>query len=142
LVGIFWDRVLQTICLGCLVTMILLISVFWIARIIGMSHQCLAISLSLSLFFFFLLVLGFELTWAVHVSLFAFSYFLGLGYPLGLVLISISLNNKQHFRNKCMGDNWRQWSFSPFEKKESLYLPKCVQGSSPMVDSFWLSALI
>jgi hypothetical protein len=33
---------LQTICLGWLLTMILLIFASWVARIIGMSHQCLA----------------------------------------------------------------------------------------------------
>jgi hypothetical protein len=37
---VFWDRVSQTICLGWLRTMILLISASWVARIIGMSHQC------------------------------------------------------------------------------------------------------
>jgi hypothetical protein len=35
----FWDRVLWTICLGCLRTMIFLISASWIARIPGVSHQ-------------------------------------------------------------------------------------------------------
>jgi hypothetical protein len=36
--GLFWDRVLQTICLGCLRTVILLISASWVARITGVSH--------------------------------------------------------------------------------------------------------
>jgi uncharacterized membrane protein YcfT len=34
----FRDRVLHTVCLGWLWTMILLISAFWVARITGMSH--------------------------------------------------------------------------------------------------------
>jgi hypothetical protein len=37
-IGYFWDRVLWTICLGCLQTTILLIADSRIARIIGMSH--------------------------------------------------------------------------------------------------------
>jgi hypothetical protein len=38
----FWDKVSQTIiCLG-LASAILLISASWVARIISMSHQCLA----------------------------------------------------------------------------------------------------
>jgi hypothetical protein len=36
----FWDRILWTICIGWLQTVILLISVSQIARIIGVSHQC------------------------------------------------------------------------------------------------------
>jgi hypothetical protein len=36
------DRVLQTICWGCLWTAILLISASWVARISGMSHWYLA----------------------------------------------------------------------------------------------------
>jgi hypothetical protein len=40
--GCFWDRVLQTICLGWLWTVILLISTSWVARIIGVSHQHVA----------------------------------------------------------------------------------------------------
>jgi hypothetical protein len=36
----FWDRVLQTICLGSLQTSILMVSTSWVARITGMSHQC------------------------------------------------------------------------------------------------------
>jgi hypothetical protein len=40
--GYFWDGgVSQTICPGWLQTTILLISASWVARIIGMSHQCL-----------------------------------------------------------------------------------------------------
>jgi hypothetical protein len=35
---VFQDRVLQTICLGWLQTMILLIAAFWVARITGVSH--------------------------------------------------------------------------------------------------------
>jgi hypothetical protein len=38
----FQDRVLWTICLGRLQTVILLISASWVARIIGTSHQYLA----------------------------------------------------------------------------------------------------
>jgi hypothetical protein len=38
----FWDRVSQTICLGWLWTAILLISAYWVARITGVSHRCLA----------------------------------------------------------------------------------------------------
>jgi hypothetical protein len=37
--GVFWDGVLQTICLGWLQAAILLISVSWVARIIGVSHR-------------------------------------------------------------------------------------------------------
>jgi hypothetical protein len=37
--GFFQDRVLWTICPGWLRTAILLISAFWVSRIIGMSHQ-------------------------------------------------------------------------------------------------------
>jgi hypothetical protein len=40
---VFWDRVSQTICLGWLWTKILLISASWVARIIGVSHQRLAL---------------------------------------------------------------------------------------------------
>jgi hypothetical protein len=36
---VFQDRVSWTICLGCLWTKILLISISWVARITGMSHQ-------------------------------------------------------------------------------------------------------
>jgi hypothetical protein len=39
----FEERISQTICQGLLQTMILLISASWVARIIGMSHQCLAL---------------------------------------------------------------------------------------------------
>jgi hypothetical protein len=35
----FWDRVSQTSCLSLLQTEILLISSFWLARIIGVSHR-------------------------------------------------------------------------------------------------------
>jgi hypothetical protein len=38
----FQDRVSTTICLGWLPTTILLISISWVARIIGVSHWCLA----------------------------------------------------------------------------------------------------
>jgi hypothetical protein len=38
----FWDKVLWTICLGWLWTMIFLISASWVARITGVSHQHLA----------------------------------------------------------------------------------------------------
>jgi hypothetical protein len=38
----FQDRVSWTICLGWLQTAILLISTTWVARIIGVSHWCLA----------------------------------------------------------------------------------------------------
>jgi hypothetical protein len=34
----FWDKVLWTICLGWLWTMIFLISASWVARITGVSH--------------------------------------------------------------------------------------------------------
>jgi hypothetical protein len=40
-IGYFWDRVSQAICLGCLLTRILLISASSEARIIGMSHWSL-----------------------------------------------------------------------------------------------------
>jgi hypothetical protein len=36
--GYFWDRVSRTVCPGWLWTMILLISVSWVARITGVSH--------------------------------------------------------------------------------------------------------
>jgi hypothetical protein len=39
----FWDRVLRTSSLGCFQTMIL-ISVSWVARIPGVSHQSLALA--------------------------------------------------------------------------------------------------
>jgi hypothetical protein len=39
---VFQDRVLWTICLGWFWTVILLISTSWVARIIGVSHWCLA----------------------------------------------------------------------------------------------------
>jgi hypothetical protein len=42
-VGDFWDKVLWTICQGWPWAEIFLISVSWIARIIGMSHQCPAV---------------------------------------------------------------------------------------------------
>jgi hypothetical protein len=42
--GFFRDRVSQTICLGWLQTLILLISASWVARITGMSHQSVAIT--------------------------------------------------------------------------------------------------
>jgi hypothetical protein len=42
-VGCFLDRVFQIICLNWLQTVILLISASWIARIIGVSHQCLTV---------------------------------------------------------------------------------------------------
>jgi hypothetical protein len=35
----FWDRVSQTICLGWLQNVILLISASWVAKITGVSHQ-------------------------------------------------------------------------------------------------------
>jgi hypothetical protein len=41
----FWDRVSRTICPGWLWTVILLISASWVARITGVSHQCLAVLL-------------------------------------------------------------------------------------------------
>jgi hypothetical protein len=40
--GLFQGRVSRTICLGWLLTEILLISASWIARITGVSHLCLA----------------------------------------------------------------------------------------------------
>jgi hypothetical protein len=40
---VFQDRISWTICLGWLWTAILLISVSWVARIRGVSHQCLVI---------------------------------------------------------------------------------------------------
>jgi hypothetical protein len=40
--GFFQDKVLQTICLGWLWTVILLISASWVVRITGGSHLCLA----------------------------------------------------------------------------------------------------
>jgi hypothetical protein len=42
---------LWTVCPGWLQTLILLISTFWIARIIGVNHQCLAIYLFAILWF-------------------------------------------------------------------------------------------
>jgi hypothetical protein len=42
--GFFQDRVLQTICPGWLPTVILLIFAFWVARITGVSHWCLALT--------------------------------------------------------------------------------------------------
>jgi hypothetical protein len=39
---VFWDKVLRAICLGWLWTVILMISVSWVTRITGMSHQHLA----------------------------------------------------------------------------------------------------
>jgi hypothetical protein len=47
-VGYFQDWVLRTICPSWLWTAILLISAPWIARITGMSHQCLALFSSIS----------------------------------------------------------------------------------------------
>jgi hypothetical protein len=41
--GIFQDRVSQTVCLGWLQIVILLISTSWVARITGMNYWCLAI---------------------------------------------------------------------------------------------------
>jgi hypothetical protein len=38
--GLFWDRVLRTICPGWLQTTILLISVSWVTRITDVSYQC------------------------------------------------------------------------------------------------------
>jgi hypothetical protein len=35
---VFWDRVLWTVCLGWFLTVILLISASWVARITGLSH--------------------------------------------------------------------------------------------------------
>jgi hypothetical protein len=40
--GFFRDRVSRTVCLGWLLTVILLVSASWVARIIGVSHWCLA----------------------------------------------------------------------------------------------------
>jgi hypothetical protein len=40
--GVFQDRISQTVCLGWLWATILLISASWVARITGVSHQCLA----------------------------------------------------------------------------------------------------
>jgi hypothetical protein len=40
--GYFWNRVSQTVCPGWLWTTILLIPAFQVARITGVSHQCLA----------------------------------------------------------------------------------------------------
>jgi hypothetical protein len=37
--GLFWDRVLWTICLGWVRTAVLLISASWVARITGVSHR-------------------------------------------------------------------------------------------------------
>jgi hypothetical protein len=37
--GFFWDRILQTICLGWLQTMILLISASWVGRMTGVSYH-------------------------------------------------------------------------------------------------------
>jgi hypothetical protein len=48
-----------TICLGWLQTTILLISASWVARIIGVSHRCLAGFTFLILFFFF----KYEMEW-------------------------------------------------------------------------------
>jgi hypothetical protein len=45
--GYFRNRVLRTICSGWLWTVILLISDSWVARITGVSHQCLAYRMSL-----------------------------------------------------------------------------------------------
>jgi hypothetical protein len=42
-IGNIWDRVSWAICLGWLWTTILLISVSWVARIIGVSQQHLAL---------------------------------------------------------------------------------------------------
>jgi hypothetical protein len=48
----FWDKVLWTICPGCLQTVILLISASWVARITGVSHQCLASKIHLKVYHF------------------------------------------------------------------------------------------
>jgi hypothetical protein len=42
-VGLFWDRVLRTICPYWLQTSILLTSASWVVRITGVSHWCLAV---------------------------------------------------------------------------------------------------
>jgi hypothetical protein len=47
----FRDRVLWTICPGWLWSTILLISASWVARIIGVSHWCLALASFLDLYF-------------------------------------------------------------------------------------------
>jgi hypothetical protein len=46
--GVFWDRVSRTICPGWLQTVILLISVSWVARTTGMSHQRLVSTIFLT----------------------------------------------------------------------------------------------
>jgi hypothetical protein len=58
-VGYFQGRVTPTICLGWLWTKILLIAVSWVARIIGMSHQCLAKKKKKDAIFFIYLFLNF-----------------------------------------------------------------------------------
>jgi hypothetical protein len=54
-VGYFWDRVSCTICLGLGIT--IMISASWVARIIGMSHQHLALPAFIPLSIFHKLVL-------------------------------------------------------------------------------------
>jgi hypothetical protein len=59
--GFFWGRILWTVCIGWLCTLILLISIFWIARIIGVNHRDPALYLLLNtyfLFFFFVIAIN------------------------------------------------------------------------------------
>jgi hypothetical protein len=99
--GYFQNRALWTICLGWLWSMILQISAFWVARIIGMSHQCPAyyksikkqndiilqalICISWDIFCLFFLaqildptsILLSQNLWSLHLGILVFIQFLG-----------------------------------------------------------------
>jgi hypothetical protein len=56
--GFFWDRVSWTICPGWLWNLILLISAFWVIRITGVSHWCLATFVLLTFNFLSFYIVG------------------------------------------------------------------------------------
>jgi hypothetical protein len=72
--ALFGDSVSQTICLGWLQTAILLMFASWVARITGMSHQCLV-----GIFFLVVVVLGLNSgppnTWAMPTAFYALDFF-------------------------------------------------------------------
>jgi hypothetical protein len=64
--GVFRDRVSWVICQVYLQTMILLFSASWVARVIGVSHWCLAISLILEIALVLLLGLKSNSSYSSH----------------------------------------------------------------------------
>jgi hypothetical protein len=74
--GFFKAGSCRTICQGCLWTMIHLISASWVARITGMSHQCLAFSTAFNTYpyILYLLILSYAILLMLCHSLFLSSF--------------------------------------------------------------------